>query len=106
MDLHVYRNSQDRWHDLRIVARSTGAVLATGAVTLDELVRKLTPGLLEASPGQQIALVSTAAGEGVPIRYAIDALAEVKAAKESAEQQVAAWKEAAQQAASDIKSKF
>jgi RecB family exonuclease len=83
MDLHVYRNSQDRWHDLKTVSRSTGAVLATGAVTLDELVRKLTPGILEASPGQQVALVSSAVGDGVPIRYAIDALAELKAARVS-----------------------
>ena len=29
MDLHVYRNSQDRWHDLRAAARQSGAVLAT-----------------------------------------------------------------------------
>jgi len=86
MDFHVYRNSQDRWHDLRSVSRSTGAVLATGAVTLDELVRKLTPGLLEASPGQQVALVSIAVGDGLPIRYAIDALAELKAARVSAAQ--------------------
>ena len=33
MDLHVYRNSPDRWHDLRAVARSQGSVLAVGAVT-------------------------------------------------------------------------
>ena len=81
MALHVYRNSQDRWHDLRAEARSNGAVLATGAVTLEELVRKLTPGVVEASPGQQVALVSGAVGEGVPIRYAIDALSELKAAR-------------------------
>jgi RecB family exonuclease len=61
-------------------------VLATGAVTLDELVRKLTPGLVEASPGQQVALVSSAVGEGLPVRYAIDALAELKAARVSAAQ--------------------
>jgi RecB family exonuclease len=86
MDLHVYRNSQDRWHDLRAVARSSGAVLASGAVTLDELVRKLTPGIAEATPGQQVALVSSAVGDGVPVRYAIDALAELKGAHVSAAQ--------------------
>src|SRR5881296_2364868 len=40
MDLHVYRNSQDRWHDLRSAARERGAVLALNAVTLDELVER------------------------------------------------------------------
>src|SRR4030095_4219687 len=83
MDLHINQNSQDRWPDLRTVSRSTGAVLATGAVTVDELVRKLTPGIVEASPGQQVALVSMSVGDGVPIRYTIDALAELKAARVS-----------------------
>ena len=43
MDLHVYRNSQDRWYDLRAAARERGAVLAVNAVTVDELVERLTP---------------------------------------------------------------
>jgi RecB family exonuclease len=56
-------------------------VLAVGAVTLEELVRRLTPGVVEATPGQQLALVVSAIGEGVPIRYAFDALAELKSAR-------------------------
>ena len=83
MDLHVYRNSPDRWHDLRAVARSQGSVLAVGAVTLDELVRRLTPGVREATLGQQLALVSTAVGESVPVRYAFEALSELKGARVS-----------------------
>ena len=83
MDLHVYRNSPDRWHDLRAVARSQGSVLAVGAVTLDELVRRLTPGVREATLGQQLALVSTAVGDSVPVRYAFEALSELKGARVS-----------------------
>ena len=59
MDLHVYRNSQDRWHDLRSVARECGAVLALNAVTLDELVGRLTPDAKTASPGQRLAVLGT-----------------------------------------------
>ena len=68
MDLHVYRNSQDRWHDLRTQSRYRGAVLALGAVTLDELVRRLTPGIIEATLGQQLAIAFAAVGEGGPHR--------------------------------------
>ena len=81
MDLHVYRNSQDRWHDLRAESRSRGAVLALGAVTLDELIRRLTPGVVDATLGQQLAMALAAAGEGVPLRYALEAIAEVKGAR-------------------------
>jgi ATP-dependent helicase/DNAse subunit B len=81
MDLHVYRNSQDRWHDLRSAARATGAVLAANAVTLEELVQRLTPGVKEATPGQRLVLVSEAAGDAVPARYVLDALSEVKSAR-------------------------
>jgi ATP-dependent helicase/DNAse subunit B len=81
MDLHVYRNAQDRWHDLRTAARSQGAVLATNALTLDELVRRLTPDAQEATIGQRLAFVSIAVGGGVPVRYAVDALGELKAAR-------------------------
>jgi RecB family exonuclease len=80
MDFHVYRNSQDRWHDLRPAARSRGAVLASNAVTLEELVRRLTPEVDEATRGQRLALVSLAVGDAVPIRYALDALDESKGA--------------------------
>src|SRR5438093_10157778 len=68
MDLHVYRNSQDRWRDLRAAARARGAVLASNAVTLDELVERLTPDLKTASPAQRLVLVERAveqAGSGV-----------------------------------------
>jgi len=58
MDLHVYRNSQDRWHDLRSVARECGAVLALNAVTLEELVERLTPDLKAATAGQRLALLA------------------------------------------------
>src|ERR1041385_4486517 len=57
MDLHVYRNSQDRWYDLRSAARDRGAVLAVNAVTLDELAERLTPDVKTATPGQRLALV-------------------------------------------------
>jgi ATP-dependent helicase/DNAse subunit B len=83
MDLHVYRNSQDRWHDLRTAARSSGAVLAANAVTLEELVQRLTPGVKEATPGQRLVLVSEAAGDAVPARYVLDALNDVKSARVS-----------------------
>ena len=63
MDLHVYRNSQDRWHDLRSAARERGAVLALNAVTLDELVERLTPEAKTASPGQRLILVERAIDE-------------------------------------------
>jgi len=58
MDLHVYRNSQDRWHDLRSVARECGAVLALNAVTLEELVERLTPDLKAATAGQRLAVTA------------------------------------------------
>jgi hypothetical protein len=63
MDLHVYRNSQDRWHDLRSAARERGAVLALNAATLDELVERLTPEAKTASPGQRLILVERAIDE-------------------------------------------
>jgi RecB family exonuclease len=81
MDLHVYRNSQDRWHDLRTAARSHGAVLAANAVTMDELVRRLTPDVKEATPGQRLVLVAETVGDAVPLRYALDALTELKSAR-------------------------
>jgi ATP-dependent helicase/DNAse subunit B len=83
MDLHVYRNAQDRWHDLRTAAGSQGAILAVNAVTLDDLTRRLTPTVQEATVGQRLALISLAAGESVPVRYALDALAELKGARVS-----------------------
>lgn len=81
MDLHVYRNSQDRWHDLRTAARSLGAVLAANAVTMQELVQRLTPEVKEATPGQRLVLVADAVGDAVPVRYALDALTEIKSAR-------------------------
>jgi hypothetical protein len=81
MDLHVYRNSQDRWHDLRAAARSQGAVLAANAVTMQELVHRLTPEVKEATPGQRLVLVAESVGESAPARYALDALTELKSAR-------------------------
>jgi RecB family exonuclease len=87
MDLHVYRNSQDRWHDLRAAARAGGAVLATNAVTLDELVARLTPDLKTASAAQRLVLanraVQAAGVESMPglVRYAHEAIGDLKAAR-------------------------
>ena len=63
MDLHVYRNSQDRWYDLKSTARERGAVLALNAVTLDELVQRLTPDLQTATAGQRLAIVEKIANK-------------------------------------------
>jgi superfamily I DNA/RNA helicase/CRISPR/Cas system-associated exonuclease Cas4 (RecB family) len=74
MDLHVYRNSQDRWHHLRDAARERGAALAVNAVTFDELVERLTPDVTTASPGQRLAVLAST-------RYHYDAISELKAAR-------------------------
>ena len=66
MDLHVYRNSQDRWHDLRSAARERGAILAVNAVTLDELVERLTPDVKTASAGQRLVVIERALHETSP----------------------------------------
>jgi len=94
MDLHVYRNSQDRWHDLRSVARECGAVLALNAVTLEELVERLTPDLKAATAGQRLAVTAailkrcerTDRAGRLPsfpnlTRYAYHAIDELKAAR-------------------------
>src|SRR5438132_1539917 len=84
MDLHVYRNSQDRWYDLKSAAREHGAVLAVNAVTLDELVERLTPDVKTATPGQRLAVLgTTGAPELFPnlTRYVYDAVTELKAAR-------------------------
>jgi hypothetical protein len=81
MDLHIYRNSQDRWHDLRSAARERGAVLAVNAVTLDELVERLTPDLSAASAGTLCAFVSLWLNTKAQTRYALDAINELKAAR-------------------------
>src|SRR5207302_1190187 len=90
---HVYRNSQDRWHDLRSAARERGAILAVNAVTLDELVERLTPDVTVAAPGQRLVFVERALHEtssavidrrySVPgiVRYAYDAISELKGAQ-------------------------
>jgi hypothetical protein len=105
MDLHVYRNSQDRWHDLRSAARERGAILAINAVTLDELVERITPDVKTATAGQRLLILdralrdtSAAVGEararqreaviedrrysvqGIA-RYAYDAIGELKGAE-------------------------
>ena len=96
MDLHVYRNSKDRWYDLRSAARERGAVLAVNAVTIDELVERITPDVKTAGTGQRLAVLGTtpAFRANPPIlggepagsfpnarRYAYDAIAELKSAR-------------------------
>src|SRR5262245_8158158 len=81
MDLHVYRNSQDRWHDLRTAARERGAVLAINAVTFDELVQRLTPDVNTATPGQRLAMLGAHGGSPHVSRYVYDAVSEIKAAR-------------------------
>src|SRR5712691_5122671 len=100
MDLHVYRNSQDRWYDLRSAARDRGAVLAVNAVTLDELVERLTPDVKTATPGQRLAILGTPPALRTPVlsqeggraedeagwfpnigRYAYEAISELKSAR-------------------------
>src|SRR5262245_54722546 len=90
MDLHVYRNSQDRWHDLRSAARDCGAVLAVNAVTVDELVQRLTPDVQTATPGQRLAALIpgqtrtqqfTGLTWNSDSRYSYDAVAELKSAR-------------------------
>jgi hypothetical protein len=87
MDLHLYRNSQDRWHDLRSAARERGALLAVNAMTVEELVERLTPDFKTASAGQRVAIVerglkpATTLGLANFTRYAYDAIAEIKGAR-------------------------
>ena len=81
MDLHVYRNSQDRWYDLRSAARERGALLAVNAVTVEELVERLTPDVKTASPGQRVAVLERGLKPATTLnftRYAYDAIAELK----------------------------
>src|SRR5262245_14771830 len=75
MDLHLYRNSQDRWHDLKTASTERGAVLAVNAVTLGELIEKITPDARLATLAQRLAMI-----RGTHTRYALDAINELKAA--------------------------
>src|SRR5690348_9978071 len=83
MDLHVYRNSQDRWHDLKAAARQRGAVLALNAVTLTELIQRLTPDVTTPTPGQCLAILRSAADNTFPnsLRYAYDAVTDLKGSR-------------------------
>jgi len=84
MDLHVYRNSQDRWHDLKSAARERGAVLALNALTFDELVQRITPDVTTATAGQRLAILNgilNSAGASCNTRYWYDAIAELKASR-------------------------
>lgn len=82
MDLHIYRNSQDRWHDLRTHARESGAVLAVNAVTLDELAQRITPDVKTASVGQRLVMIQKTGSPAVrDRRYSYEAVAELKAAR-------------------------
>jgi ATP-dependent helicase/DNAse subunit B len=85
MDLHVYRNSQDRWHDVRSVARERGAVLAINAVTVDELVQRITPDVKTATLGQRLVAfqgaLARAEARDYNLRYVADAVSELKSAR-------------------------
>src|SRR3989442_13175882 len=84
MDLHVYRNSQDRWFDLRSAARERGAVLAVNAMTVEEVVERLTPDVKTASAGQRVAVLERGLKPATTLnftRYAYDAIAELKGAR-------------------------
>jgi hypothetical protein len=85
MDLHIYRNSQDRGYDLKTIARQRGAVLAVNAITVDELVQRITPDLQTATAGQRLSVVHRALagrnGENFGPRYFQDAISELKAAR-------------------------
>src|SRR6188474_1543505 len=89
MDLHVYRNSQDRWYDLREAATARGAVLAVNAVTLTELVERITPDVKVATTGQRVALLTLDEIGGAEdtggfpnfARYAYDAIFQLKASR-------------------------
>jgi hypothetical protein len=79
MDLHVYRNSQDRWRHLKAAARERGAVLAVHAVTLDELIQRITPDWTTATPAQRLAILEFP--DGGNTRYVYDAVSELKASR-------------------------
>jgi hypothetical protein len=93
MDLHIYRNSQDRWYDLKSAAREHGAVLAANALTLEELVQRLTPDAKVASAGQRLLLLAemgtvnnfpysgNCSLSPVLPRYAFDAIDNLKGAR-------------------------
>jgi hypothetical protein len=84
MDLHVYRNSQDRLHHLRAAARERGAVLAVNAVTLEELVQRITPDAHPVTAGQRVAVLlelTRTTGRDYMSRYVADAISELKAAR-------------------------
>src|SRR5262249_34732147 len=84
MDLHVYRNSQDRWHHLKAEAAERGAVLALNATTLAELAVRLTPDLNTATPGQKLAMLHQHSIEeiaGLNSRYVYEAVSELKASR-------------------------
>jgi hypothetical protein len=92
MDLHLYRNSHDRWHDLRAQSRERGAVLAVNALTLAELVQKLTPDLKVSSTGQQIVLVRQAID--APTRYAFEAVRSIQAVDYASTDLLGSWLDA------------
>jgi hypothetical protein len=81
MDLHVYRTSQDRWHALKDAAREGGAVLAVNAFTFGELVERLTPEAVTATPGQRLAVLDNRDPESSAVGAVYDAIAELKAAR-------------------------
>jgi hypothetical protein len=80
MDLHLYRNAQDRWHDLRNASREHEAVLGLNRLTLAELIDRLTPEVQVATIGQQLALIRNAVHCNAGTRYAFEAIRDLKSA--------------------------
>jgi ATP-dependent helicase/DNAse subunit B len=80
MDLHLYRNAEDRWHDLRAATQQQGAVLAINFLTISELVEKLAPDVEVASIGQQVAAIRTAVRSGTNTRHTLEAIRLLKSA--------------------------
>src|SRR5438045_1442896 len=78
MDLHVYRNAQDRWHHLRAASQERGAVLAVNAITLTELIEKLTPDLRVATIGQQVVFARRAGDGAASTRHLLDAITQLQ----------------------------
>ena len=87
MDLRIYRNTEDKQHDLRADARANGAVLGVNMFTLREVAHRLAPSLEEASPSERLVLAERALGglrapdiAGI-VGYAADALSDLKGAR-------------------------
>lgn len=83
MDLHIYRNSEDRNRDLRDAANRQGAVLGWNALTLAEVAGRVCPHLRVASAGESVAAFRRAVRQAeqarpVSLSYLADAVADIK----------------------------